>query len=146
MKWKQIPATVTISAVTTPGRNLGYAKFTGNNNGMQASKPVPFPPIIQSMPASWTVITARYQPGLYNSGRSGNPGSCCSSNKTNAKQVNNNIRRVPANPFSDFFDDDMINQLLAGAGYHPRTKSQRFGVIISEDGYIVTNNHVVDKC
>ena len=33
MKWKQILATVTISAVTTLGVIWGYAKFTGNNNG-----------------------------------------------------------------------------------------------------------------
>jgi Do/DeqQ family serine protease len=65
--------------------------------------------------------------------------------KTNAKQVNNNLPKVRQNPFSDFFDDDLFNQFFGGGRMNiiPEQKASGSGVIISEDGYIVTNNHVV---
>jgi serine protease Do len=45
------------------------------------------------------------------------------------------------------FDDDMFNQLFGGRGRGviPEQRASGSGVIISEDGYIVTNNHVVDN-
>jgi Do/DeqQ family serine protease len=68
--------------------------------------------------------------------------------KTNAKQVNNSLpKRQPNNPFSDFLDDDMFNQLFGGRGRNiiPEQRASGSGVIISDDGYIVTNNHVVEN-
>ncbi|WNJ16307.1 Do family serine endopeptidase [Pontibacter sp. G13] len=40
-----------------------------------------------------------------------------------------------SNPFRDFFDDDMMDV--------PQGVASGSGVLISEDGYIVTNNHVI---
>ncbi|MEJ7739104.1 MAG: Do family serine endopeptidase [Chitinophagaceae bacterium] len=60
--------------------------------------------------------------------------------KTTAKASNNLPRR---SPFSDLFGDgwdDMFNDRLRSM---PQQASGS-GVIISEDGYIVTNNHVID--
>jgi Do/DeqQ family serine protease len=53
--------------------------------------------------------------------------------------TNNATPVMPPNPFREFFGDDFFpNQ--------PReSQASGSGVIISEDGYIVTNNHVVDK-
>lgn len=54
--------------------------------------------------------------------------------------VTNNVNPVaPPNPFRQFFGDEMFpNQ--------PReSQAAGSGVLISENGYIVTNNHVVDK-
>ena len=42
-----------------------------------------------------------------------------------------------SNPFKDFFDEDM--------GEAPQSLASGSGVLISEDGYVVTNNHVVQN-
>lgn len=68
--------------------------------------------------------------------------------KTNARQVTNSIPRTrQQNPFSDLFDDDMMNQLFGGgrSGVIPEQRASGSGVIIADNGYIVTNNHVVAK-
>ena len=66
--------------------------------------------------------------------------------KINAKQVTNSLPRQRNNPFSDLFDDDMFNQFFGRQnGSIPEQRASGSGVIISDDGYIVTNNHVVDK-
>ncbi|MFM2359191.1 MAG: hypothetical protein RLY16_1184, partial [Bacteroidota bacterium] len=68
--------------------------------------------------------------------------------KTNAKQVSNSLPRQqrPSNPFNDFFDDDIFNQFFGNRNtYIPEQRASGSGVIISEDGYIVTNNHVVEN-
>src|SRR5699024_4450503 len=65
--------------------------------------------------------------------------------KTNARVATNNLpRNRRNNPFSDFFGDDMLDQLFGGGnGTIPEQRASGSGVLISEDGYIVTNNHVV---
>src|SRR5205085_12356007 len=67
--------------------------------------------------------------------------------KTNARQVNNNLPRVQRqNPFSDFFDDEMFNQLFGNRNnVIPEQRASGSGVIIGDDGFIVTNNHVVQN-
>ncbi len=68
--------------------------------------------------------------------------------KTNAKQVSNNLPRTqPKNPFSDLFDDNMLEQFFGNrnGGYVPEQRASGSGVIVSQDGFIVTNNHVVEN-
>ena len=64
--------------------------------------------------------------------------------KIKAKQVTNNLPRG-RNPFSDLFGDgfdDFFNQPRTQT--IPEQRASGSGVLISDDGYIVTNNHVVD--
>lgn len=64
--------------------------------------------------------------------------------RTKAKQVSNNLPKK-SNPFGDFFGDgDMFGDLFGGPRVIPQQQASGSGVIISEDGYIVTNNHVID--
>jgi len=66
--------------------------------------------------------------------------------RTKAKQVSNNLPKR-SNPFGDLFGDgggDLFGDLFGGPRVIPQQQASGSGVIISDDGYIVTNNHVVD--
>ncbi|MDQ6814401.1 MAG: trypsin-like peptidase domain-containing protein [Bacteroidota bacterium] len=64
--------------------------------------------------------------------------------KTKARQVTNNLPRG-RNPFSDLFGDD-FGDLFGGPQSQtiPEQRASGSGVLISNDGFIVTNNHVID--
>src|SRR5688572_12834882 len=61
--------------------------------------------------------------------------------KIPAKKVTNNLGRRDRN-FDDFFD-----QFFGDGGFGPNVipeqRASGSGVILSEDGYIITNNHVI---
>jgi S1-C subfamily serine protease len=54
----------------------------------------------------------------------------------------NNIRK---SPFSDLFGDDFDDFFGGPNGRSAPQRASGSGVVISEDGYIVTNNHVIDE-
>lgn len=64
--------------------------------------------------------------------------------KIKARQITNNQRQK--NPFGDMFGGDMFEEFFNGPRVQtiPEQRASGSGVIISEDGLIVTNNHVVD--
>lgn len=147
MKWKQIFFTVAISAVTALAVMWGYDNFITRNNTYAGQQP--------------GVVPANYKYAGFGDGKtapdaidftipaeSATPAVVHIKTKTNARQVNNNLpKKQPNNPFSDLFDDDMLSQLFGGRGRNtiPEQRASGSGVIISDDGYIVTNNHVVEN-
>ena len=144
MKLKQVLFTVVISAVTAFGVMWGYGKFVNKSSyAGQFSVPGNYkftgfnnnntPPAT----ADFTQPAAAALPTVVHI-----------KTKINAKQVSNNLPRTrQSNPFSDFFNDDMFEQFFGNRGnsYIPEQRASGSGVIISDDGYIVTNNHVVEN-
>ncbi len=64
---------------------------------------------------------------------------------TKFKQLSS--QEQPRNPLGDMFGDDFFKKFFGENGQQfqsPDQKASGSGVIISADGYIVTNNHVVD--
>ncbi len=64
--------------------------------------------------------------------------------KTKARQVSNS-RGSQRNPFADLFGDDFGDFFGGGPRTIPEQRASGSGVLITEDGYIVTNNHVVQE-
>ncbi len=146
MKTKNIFFTVLISALTTMAVLFGYNKYehNGNNPNFQAL----------NIPSNYKYA------GFYDDKGNPTPGPADFTQAaeaaiptvvhikttTNPRQVNNNLPNQK-NPFSDLFgDDDLFNQFFGQGNGRQRmipSMASGSGVIISEDGYIVTNNHVV---
>jgi len=148
MKFKQVFFTVIISAVTAFGVMWGYGKFVKNNNtfGGQENGVVPanykYAGLLENTPPGSVDFTQPAAAAL--------PTVVHIKTKTNAKQVSNNLpkNQRPKNPFSDFFGDEMMDQFFGNGsrgGYVPEQRASGSGVVISADGYIVTNNHVVEN-
>ncbi|MFT3702524.1 MAG: trypsin-like peptidase domain-containing protein [Agriterribacter sp.] len=144
MKIKQILFTVLISGATSLGVMYGYNHFN--------SKPVAIQDGVK-IPANYT--------GMFDSNNNNNnPGGLVDFEQPakaalpavvhittliGKEQVSNNLPRR-SNPFQGLVPDDFFDDFFGGDG-QMRSMPQRAsgsGVVVSQDGYIITNNHVVD--
>jgi serine protease Do len=135
MKWKQFLLIVSISAGSALASVWGYNKFTHHQAAfVQAQGGVP----------------VNYA-GFFDKSTSGDPVDFSKAanasvqavvhikTKIPAKKVSNDLPRSRGNGFDDWF-----NQFFDfGPSVIPEQRASGSGVIISEDGYIVTNNHVI---
>ncbi len=140
MKLKQVLAIVGISATTAVASVWGFGKVMQRKfNGNQEVGKIPANyagyygntnvPATMDFTAAATTAT---------------PAVVHIKTKTKAKQVTNNLPRQ-RNPLSDMFGGDMFDDFFNGPRMSiiPEQRASGSGVIISDDGYIITNNHVV---
>ncbi len=135
MKWKQLLLIVSISAGSALASVWGYNKFTHHQAAFVQTQ--------GGLPANYA--------GFFDKNTSGDPvdfSKAANSSvqsvvhiktKIPAKKISNELPRSRGNGFDDWF-----NQFFDfGPNIIPEQKASGSGVIISEDGYIVTNNHVI---
>ena len=141
MNLKNIFAVVAISATTAVLSVWGYSKYEQSQYaGMQETGklPVNYAGFFGNNGAPATVVD--FTPAA----TSATPSVVHIKTRTKARQVSNNSQQRQRNPFSDLFGDDFGDFFGGGPRMMPEQRASGSGVLITEDGYIVTNNHVVD--
>jgi serine protease Do len=140
MKLKNIVLVVLISSASALLSVWGYNKWqSGQIAGMQepGKLPVNYAGFFDNEKAAGAVdFTA--------ASMAATPAVVHIKTRTKARQVTNSLPRG-RNPFSDLFGDD-FGDLFGGPQSQtiPEQRASGSGVFISNDGYIVTNNHVID--
>ena len=140
MKLKSIFLIVFISASTALLSVWGYSKLQEHQiagKQQEGKLPVNYAGFFDKIPQNGAVdFTA--------ASTSATPAVVHIKTKTKARQVTNNLPRG-RNPFSDLFGDDFGDMFNSPRSQTiPEQRASGSGVLISNDGYIVTNNHVID--
>lgn len=142
MTFKQSAGVVLVSAATTVASILGYSQYQQHNH------------LLSDLPTSSSIFeNARYSNNaaarpmvdFEKAASLAAPAVVHIKTLTKAKQVAEG-QDGQENPFKDLFGDGM-GDLFGGRGNMGRSQEQRAsgsGVTLTADGYIVTNNHVVD--
>ena len=137
MKFKQLLLIITVSAGSAVASVWGYNKFINKQSvytQAQGSLPANYAGFFDNNaagtaePVDFTKAASTAVPAVVHI-----------KTKIPAKKVSNNVPRNRGF-FDDWFDDFFQN---GPNGVQPEQRASGSGVLISEDGYIVTNNHVV---
>src|SRR5436190_16765225 len=133
MKWKQLLLIVSISVGSALATVWGYNKFTHQAAFVQTQNGVP----------------VNYA-GFFDKNTSGDPVDFSKAANASVQSVVHIKTKIPAKKVSNDLPrnrgnlDDWFNQFFDfGPSVIPEQRASGSGVIISEDGYIVTNNHVI---
>ena len=142
MKLKNILLVVLISSATAMVSVWGFNKWGVNDRtGMQEQNnlPVNYAGFFDGQKGTGTGAV-----DFTAASTSATPAVVHIKTKTNARQVTNNLPRG-RNPFADLFGDGFDDFFGSPRSQViPEQRASGSGVLISDDGYIVTNNHVID--
>src|SRR6476661_8250324 len=142
MKWKQILLVVLISSATAVGSVALYNKLTHQDHAYLVGEakdhlPVNYAGFFDGKPG-----TAADPVDFTKAANAAVPAVVHIKTKIPARKVSNNLPR--SRGMDDFFDQ-FFGQGGFGPSIIPEQRASGSGVIISEDGYIVTNNHVISN-
>ncbi len=136
MKWKQLLLIVSISAGSALASVWGYNKFTHQQTAFVQTQ--------GGLPVNYA--------GFFDKNTSGDPVDFSKAANSAVQAVVHIKTKIPAKKISNDIPrnrgnnglDDWFNQFFDfGPNVVPEQRASGSGVIISEDGYIVTNNHVI---
>lgn len=139
MKWKQVLLVVGISAATTFGSIWVYNKFFSNTvvvGSAQNGLPVNYAGFFDGKTGAPDATV-----DLTKAAAAAAPAVVHIKTRIPAKKQTNNLPRRQNSIFDDWFNDFFGNGY--GPNIVPEQRASGSGVLISEDGYIVTNNHVI---
>jgi Do/DeqQ family serine protease len=139
MNWKNGMAIIAISASTALASVWGFGKYVESQRvGIQETGklPVNYAGFLGNNagqgPVDFTAAATSATPAVVHI-----------KTRTKAKQISSNQQRQ-RNPFADMFGDDFGDFFGGGPRIQPEQRASGSGVLITEDGYIVTNNHVIE--
>ena len=143
MNWKNVLAIVAISAGTTIASIWGYGKLVQPeiSSGLQATNqlPVNYAGFFNNAANNGSAVD--FTP----SATTATPSVVHIKTRTKARQATVQEQRRQRNPFFDDFGDMFGDFFGGGPRVIPEQRASGSGVIITQDGYIVTNNHVINE-
>lgn len=142
MKLKQILLVIAISATSAVGSVWVYGKLTGKKDTafVQSTTDGKLP--VNYAGFNDGVVGGTAEPiDFTKAAQAAVPAVVHIKTKIPARKVSNNLPRSRGNNMDDWFNDFFE----MGPRVQPEQRASGSGVIISEDGYIVTNNHVVSN-
>ena len=137
MKWKQLLLIVAVSASSAVGSVWMYQNFSNTGkSSVQAAD--------SKLPVNYAGFFEKGEGGLdpidfTKAANAAVPAVVHIKTKIAAKKLSNDLPHSRRNSIEDMFD----NFFNFGPQIQPEQRASGSGVIISDDGYIVTNNHVV---
>ena len=140
MKWKQLLLVIGVSALSAVSSVWIYGKVISNRQGAgfyqsaDGKAPVNYAGFFNAAPGNEAVDFTK-------AANAAVPAVVHIKTKTPAKRITNQLPRNNGGMFDDFFDQFFSMPRMQQI--QPEQRASGSGVLISDDGYIITNNHVI---